>query len=125
MFYCEFCDFKTDKKFNNDRHLKTKLHLKKKTEYENALDYINNSKYHITEIKEHLQMPVIENKNELLKKIYTLIELYKNADIDLNKYFEFNFYAQNFRQLNQLNLHDFLGELEDLIYLLNDSDTTL
>lgn len=123
MFYCEFCDFKTDKKYNNDRHLKTRLHLKKKEEYEKALDFLNNSKYEITEITDHIMIPIIENKSEVMKKIYALVELYKNDNINLNNYFRYNYYAQNFNDLNNLDLHDFLGELEDLIYLLKEPDT--
>lgn len=89
MYNCEFCNFKTDKKFNHKRHLQTKSHIMKKDECKNSVNFIFN-------------------------KINNLLKLAKEEKKDPNKYFNYKYYAINIKQLDIEELNDFILELETL-----------
>lgn len=121
-FRCKACDKKFDSETKIMKHLLTKKH--KKQEDENAIyscaycpykGYNSFLKY-LHERNKHKDKNKINNLEieDCKKRINLLLIIFRNNNIDPNKYFNYKYYAVNIDTLNKIQFNDFYKELKNV-----------
>ena len=119
-FRCKACDIKFDTEAKIRKHLMTNKHKKQqdknatqKCPYCSYKGYSSFLKYlHIRNKHSNLKVDKNLNIDECKKKINILLVLFKNNNIDPNKFFNYKYYAVNIHKLNKVQLNDFHKELK-------------
>lgn len=120
-YFCEACQIKIINQTYLKKHLKTKKHIKQADT--NALikcDLCNYKGYNAFLLYQHkrnthkLKNDVLLDKKKCKEKINNLLIDFKIKNIDLNKYFNYNYYGLNISKLNKIELNDFLKELQTI-----------
>ncbi len=122
MYYCNYCNHRTEKISNHKRHLETDKHKLTRKSHEELIKEVRNQKLEFEPIPPVKAPPIISNKKQFMRNIIDMCKLFKLNKIDLNNYFLYDYYCQEFESLDNYDLMDFYEELTSLEPLLKKSN---